>query len=891
MPLRSATLPILLRRTSVFELPILPFLAPRVFQPWPSRGRHNHSTATAAAAAASTPQAVEQTNSHDPPITAEEHGSTASEQEQEPKVLYLAFRPGGSRTRSRLLSKGKTVGIDAPKAPKGTKKHIVKNPPREWQGQPNPPKHPRGLTIHPRPPPRTKFRTFSDLRNYKGRRDGRTSFFLRYSAQFRVGRIGRFVANRVSYRIYHQNPLRKREDYQLNGRQLPDPLLEVLGMNYEGNFLQQFKWLKRDKHPITPTVFDKQLLRGSSDSLKEEWERLDSRAKALRWPRLMLLTLGYYPSKILKFINATYCAPYPSSAAVADSLDYVILHYLRDLQPSHENHSVYLYKTIMNLLLRGPANYTHLSQNAIYYLILRLPSAELVAGLYRNLEKLNNPIRPSTLAQFASRLSQAGPEYEEIVFEMLQRLGELETDFNTPMMESLCTTILLNSTPDARIGHPEKFEYMLKCGLIPNIITYNVLLLKNLRAGDRNGSWRIFEMMEESGPEPDAYTYSTLLNDAKRRRDARAIERLMASYNKKGIRSSNVVVDVLHATLLFSESGLPRDNIQPSWEKVLKDGTAFREMLPYYCTHFHFPPLAELVPGFAEKYPEYMENRNQQSIDEVDLPSLVDPPAPALVVMITALLRGYEDPDTPKWFYEHWRNLVHDRHPFIHQLSTENDGHYLSAIYNSVLKSLGRHAINVPLCLKILGEMSKPLPDDWTPETSIKLPKPTVATWNILAELLMQHRQPRAAEKILSMMRERDIMPTYVTWRTLLRGYIKMQDVGMVVNTADRQERHGFPIVASTLREMKDVANRKALIEGLKVAEMERLEDQLREREKEAKKTKLEETKVVEEVVPERLLVVEDMPLPGPAKKTSRLTTLVERLKGKDPETERSSVV
>ena len=40
MPLRSN---LLTTRRSTFDLPILPFLAPRVFQPWPSRGRSAHS--------------------------------------------------------------------------------------------------------------------------------------------------------------------------------------------------------------------------------------------------------------------------------------------------------------------------------------------------------------------------------------------------------------------------------------------------------------------------------------------------------------------------------------------------------------------------------------------------------------------------------------------------------------------------------------------------------------------------------------------------------------------------------------------------------------------------------------------------------------------------------
>ncbi|CAG8949515.1 hypothetical protein HYFRA_00007745 [Hymenoscyphus fraxineus] len=897
MPLRSAILPILPKRAQPLDFPILPFLAPRVFQPWPFGGRHNsHNYSTVAAPSPSKTQSAEQAKDDVTDIAVKELSPIATEQEW--KAPSVAFPPAShtSRTRRRTASDDNQPGIakglsEQPigRAPRGSPRRLFLRP--TDSGRISIQKSKNGpicfAHIGPRPPARTRFRSMlkRDPIGLPGRRTDRAAYLLRFSTKLKVERIGKFVSGRLSYRLYNSRP-GLRHAYQRNGHQPPDPSTRLLEMNYEGNFIRQFRWLERDQS-FKPTLFDEKLLSGSSESLKEEWEKLDFQEKGLTWPRLMFLALACYPSKILKFINTTYCAPYPSSAAVCDSLDFVILHYLKDLEPSHKNYSVYLYKTIINMLLRGPANYTYLSQNAIYYLLIRLPSPEYVVDLYRSLERLNNPLRPWTLAHFASRLSQASHEYEEIVFEMLQRLGDLRTDFNTPMMESLCTTILLNSSPDANIGHSEKFEYMLKCGLIPNIITYNVLLLKNLRAGDRIGSWRIFELMNESGPEPDAYTYSTLLNDAKRRGDTLAIKDLMESFNRKGMSSAHVVVDVLHSTLMSAESAKRRS----SWGPVPVDRSAFREMLPYYCRHFHFEPLARLVPGLATNYPQYMgRDQTETSLGSVNLSSIrAEPPKHALVVMLTALLRGYEDPDTPKWFYEHWRKLVHDCDPFILEISTANNGHYLSVIYNSLLKSLGRHAINVPLCLKILGEMSKSLPVDSNAETAIRLPKPTIATWNILAELLMQHRQPRAAEKILSMMRERGIVPTYVTWRNLLKGYVRMRDVGMVVNTVDRQERAGFPVSSSILREMKTVSDRRALIEGLKVAEMVRLEDTLRERERERERevnahkmasNVAEHT--VEEVEPERL-VVEDMPLPGPADANSQLAKVFEGLKGKEP--------
>ena len=98
-------------------------------------------------------------------------------------------------------------------------------------------------------------------------------------------------------------------------------------------------------------------------------------------------------------------------------------------------------------------------------------------------------------------------------------------------------------------------------------------------------------------------------------------------------------------------------------------------------------------------------------------------------------------------------------------------------------------------------------------------PKPDIYTWSVLLKVFMNHRQPRAAEKILNMMEARGVMPNQVTWNNLVIGYARMQDLTMTVDTIDRLQRAGFSLDNFTLQGLELIENRRALIEAMRSRE------------------------------------------------------------------------
>ncbi|KAG9234395.1 hypothetical protein BJ875DRAFT_16240 [Amylocarpus encephaloides] len=618
---------------------------------------------------------------------------------------------------------------------------------------------------------------------------------------------------------------------QIITRSPQDSNVEYLSRHRGRGTRKLMKHVQRLPHSSHGFVEDLLLSTSTSIDLRERWFRLSHQEKSYYWYKALCTAIRFYPHSTMKFLVATCVAPFPPSDDVSDILEYIVWLHLKDATPGDidsESSSVLLYRSIMTILQNVPPGHTTLSQLSIWLLLRNLPSSD-VAGLFRRLDTLNNNLSQDTLAHFVYVLAKAGPEFEELAFEIFQRIADSGHDLNATQIRNIGITILANSTNDGKSGHSEKFEYMLKRGLNPDIITYNVLLMKNLQAGDHVGSWRIYEMMKEDGPIPDMYTYSILLNDAKRRRDLLAISRVMKAVNGTGENCEHVIADVLHSIFLFVGQNIREEENQSQSGKIR---SRFEELLPYYSKHYKFGPLAHLLPGLAVKYPDLLQLDAQPPKGSRNF-KLLDPPPPAVVIMLTSLFVDYQDPNTAKWFYEHWRDLVHADDPFILQcLNHPSQDRFLILIYNLILKNLGRHVENIPLCLQILGEMSKPRGAAKGPVSTVLIPKPNEYTWTILLKMFMDHRQPRAAEKVLGMMNERGIKPTRVTYNILVQGYARMEDTRMVVDALDRHARAGFNIDHTTFDPFR-AGDRTMLVDGMRRTELERMADQVREKDRE----------------------------------------------------------
>ncbi|KAG0651811.1 Pentatricopeptide repeat-containing [Hyphodiscus hymeniophilus] len=558
----------------------------------------------------------------------------------------------------------------------------------------------------------------------------------------------------------------------------------------------------------------------SSTSLYTAWQALPDEIRRDIWPELMLTALDKYPTKALKVLAATYTESWPPGYAVSDSFDYIILHYLGDRTSKHSKNALDIFGALDQMLRKGPLGHFQLSQKSVWLLLKNLDHG-FVGSLFQILKAADHPLTKHTLMHFPSQLRLSNGPDERI--DILRRLRQAGSDFNSVEVLSVCATLLQRKNRSSEV-----FELMLDCGMKPNIIIYNVLLQNSVEAGDPETAWQIHDMMIENGIETDAYTYSLLLMDGKLRGDRSSIKRILNIVGERGMRNAHIATDILHTIYISRQE----HNLSPRREA--KPAKLFERMLKTYQQYFRLEPLTRLVPWLDLMCPTYASSLKCNDSDLL-LPSkdsLMVPEVPTLVVMLTALMKECSEPVLIVRLYNDFHDLVIAGDPTATALAKSTH------LYNIILMALGRFQETLVLCPRLIGDMLSPhvaertsvtidsqstVEEQPTSEPSSNPqrlhPKPDVYTWSILLKVFMDHGQPRAAEKVLSMMEERKVWPNQVTWNSLIVGYARMQDMSMTVNAVDRLRRSGFQLDGVSMKGLSYFQNRRALIEALKASE------------------------------------------------------------------------
>jgi pentatricopeptide repeat protein len=927
---------LLTKRWSPFDLPILPFLAPRVFQPWPWKGHRVYSGTAQAAQQKS--EAVREAY-EDLPLENDGGGSRSAgstSQIQRPKrgvykerhdcnralsndandevhsLQQLKECSGGSvesqyldaesyeisgeefrrkyeaiwgRRRKRPRERSRNIDVlplgsvssaisdedDFSRRYEEIWSPQIKKPPltlpvRRVQGdrkQPETTRHARPQSIN--------FTYFFSKRGFKRRYEALakerarqqwvdekkllTTWKTRSRLQDRARNIPdsrpKFARHRpyVSSKIYTSfRPWHRR--------------FAILNLRHEA----LMRGLRPPRHGFKPTskfpaTFLRDLMnKGNSHGLYLIWTKFRPRRKMEIWPELMIKALQSRPNKVLKIIAGTYFQePFPPPYALSDCLNYVVSYFLGGTISPSRTLVRNMLNSIFGLLRIGPEDYLHISQRSAYLLLSHAAHADPyhLKKLYKIMAEINHPLHENTLMQFAYHLAKA--KETDTALEIIRKLKNYGSDFNTPQMLSLCSTVLDRSFrgPDTSLSDSDIFEYMLEWGMQPNIITYNVLVKNSVDIGNNSTAWQIHDMMIESGIEPDAYTYSILLNDSKERMDSEAIEAVMDLVRKKNLRSAYIVNDVLDAIFLLHQQRTKKHD-QPSEPQA-----AFYHMLKVYMENFRIEPLARIIPWISEM-PSNIQRPESPLIPQDELES---PPAPTRILMITAFLYGSPDPWTVRHFYDHFRHLSSTGDPVI------ADFLQTTHIWNSVLMAFGKFPDTLGDCTAVIGDMLAPVKAAHENEDPLKQassqtdesfetqsrteiskdgvetsrfkpmvefgpardslpqllgtpeeqprkphipPKPDVYTWSLLLKIFMKHKQTRAAEKVFTMMQEKGVEPNISTWTSLAMGYARLQDTENAVDVLTRMDRAGFGADARSLAFIFKIRDRRGLLEAMR---------------------------------------------------------------------------
>ncbi|KAL9102330.1 MAG: hypothetical protein Q9163_002510 [Psora crenata] len=326
---------------------------------------------------------------------------------------------------------------------------------------------------------------------------------------------------------------------------------------------------------------------------------------------------------------------------------------------------------------------------------------------------------------------------------------------------------------------------ILEIGVRPNIVLYNAILLNTIEAGYYDLALKMFDIARENGLNADGITHRILLRGATEHADRSSRRRLIreTESNTEQLEDPLVVSELLHA-------------ISKCYDP------AFLRMLELYQKHYDVRPLEEL--GLYEA-----------GLPRENLLLTRDkwPSARILGQMLCAYIHLHRDSDTLMSTYSRYHRLVKEIHPLVNPLSRTDH------VANAFIMAFGRNPKTLAHCTTVIRDMldgssSKRLsiqPDESFP----KAIAPTVRTWSILAAAYFKHKQKRAAERVLELMRERGLEPDRVTWNTIISGYSSLQQLGKAVDAMRRMEAAGYEADSRTLKAIGRIWNRDRLLDAL----------------------------------------------------------------------------
>ncbi|CAK7206082.1 hypothetical protein SEUCBS139899_008865 [Sporothrix eucalyptigena] len=474
-----------------------------------------------------------------------------------------------------------------------------------------------------------------------------------------------------------------------------------------------------------------------------------------------------------------------------------------------------------------------LQQATIFYITRSLSTTEGVWDLYKLLRLHGHALYKDTRLQIARQLARSPrPTFRMRALEVLQEaLATTKLDINSPQSASVCTAILTvhegdngkeakteddEAEPEPVATPAEMFEALLRCGLEPNLIMYTTLIRGLCLRHELNAAQQVLELMVKNQIDPDDTVYSIMMNGAKTCGDVPALQRVADSAAAHDVRHPYVWNDFLQAIYQTAQSEVLH---QPSgtMSKHVRIVPAFPLMVQAFSRMFVRTPLETLLPnvflggsgsdissppGSSQRW-EFVAQLEPTIYNLPQLPrtTMIEPTSPTLATMILGYIQSLSRPYDVISFYSHFRRLLQAGDPTAVRL-VQSEG---TRIHDIVIMALCKHEGMLRATLDVVGDMLRDATASMEgtgteAPPGHSHPPPSIYTWSILLNGFMVHRQARQGERILKMMRDRDVEPNIVTWNSLLAGYARAQKAQEAARAVLRLERAGFEPDEHTIR-------------------------------------------------------------------------------------------
>ncbi|KAI4753970.1 hypothetical protein E4T52_13857 [Aureobasidium sp. EXF-3400] len=521
------------------------------------------------------------------------------------------------------------------------------------------------------------------------------------------------------------------------------------------------------KHRFTPTTtpnlnfhsqkWATQILNAKEFKSQEDLAALLGVQWRRKWIHALLWTLANRVDDALRLLEITHITPYMPAAYIADALSFIVRHSYKTALPDEtREHLVNVACTLMDRPGTSPLQLT----GSTFRKFVHYCSEDQVLRLFETIAVTGTPMHWNTRLHFTTYLAHHN-RFDQALDTLLDAVSE-GADVSSSQFESCCATLLRQAAGqlDGLRVSLRLVQNLSDIGVKLNVQLCNIVMLNAVEAGDLKTAFSIYHSLVDNNLVADEYTHAILLKGCKTViEDSEtlntAIRQAIADVE---VRNLYIVgTEIIHCLYLH------HFQIDPE--------NAFTTVADAYMQLFDTSDLINLGI-LPQSYTNKHLNRKK-------------PTLPVMGIMIGAHLRHITQ--------SHSRNMdhIHDLYRRWRTLAEQNISPYVflagkDYISNAFLLAFAQDPSGLPYAAEVIRDMQTPFSHDRSQA------KPTVRSWSIFLHAFAKHGKMELAEQVLNYMRERKQTPNEVTWNSLLGGYARLGKANEAVETFIRMRDEGF---------------------------------------------------------------------------------------------------
>nr|POF16370.1 pentatricopeptide repeat-containing protein, chloroplastic [Quercus suber] len=518
-----------------------------------------------------------------------------------------------------------------------------------------------------------------------------------------------------------------------------------------------------------------------------------------RWPQIALWLLAHEPERVVDFLLATHCEPYPPISWVEDCLSLLARKYTHANMTSPEPLFHQLADAFPILARRQTAHAAAQTSpqlermfmgSSFIRLLLPYCSSQQVNKIYRSIKLYNVKVHFNTYHHISTWFAENG--HLEQGIDALLSAQDAGSGVDSLPFRKNCSTLLRRT-----MQHPGGLRLSLR--LVDNLVAMGVklegqlctiIMLNAVEAEDYNTAFLVYRSMTDQGLTPDDHGFSILLRACKANPDdVNTLTEVIQCVVESGFVRNNRVLatEILHCLALHHSKRNP--------------ATVFTIVRDAYMELFNPRPLLKL--GLPLTTPGGTISTSETKLH--------NPSQHAMNFMFAAYLENTTDEAATR-LYDQWRELLHKGDEHAARLArTPHTATIFLSRFTRKKETLLRAA-------QVIKDMQQPLPS----VHKLKQAPPDVITWSVFLHGFARHGQTKLAAQVLQYMRKQGIEPTKFTLNNLVAGCAGAQDLSGTICALQEMASMNKAFDEWTYKGLARYRNQAQLKEKMRKAQYER---------------------------------------------------------------------